>query len=130
MFENGILRRTCRPFFDRELDAWRSRHNVELREMTGIPLITNVIMAQRLSWAGYVCRVDGVRLIGQVARGRPERRRPPGRPRMRWSDNIKTDMEKLGVAGPEVWWDIALDRGRWKLLVAAAKNHRGSQPVY
>ena len=100
-----------------------------MREMTEVPLITSTIMAQRLRWAGHVARADEDRLISQVARGQPEGRRPPGRPRMRWSDNIKKDMTKLGVDDPGDWWDVAQDRGRWKLLVVAAKSHRGPQPV-
>ena len=83
VFENGILRRICKPVFDAELGQWRRRHNNELREMTKVPFITSTIMAQRLRWAGHVARADENRLISQVARGQPEGRRPPGRPRMR-----------------------------------------------
>ena len=125
VFENGILRKICGPVFDAGIGQWRRRHNYELREMTEVPLITSIIMAQRLRWAGHVARADEDRLISKIARGQPEGRRPTGRPRMRWSDNVKKDMMKLGVDGPTEWWDIALDRGRWKLLVTAAKSHGG-----
>ena len=89
VFENGILRRICGSVYDAELGRWRRRHNNELREMTEVPLITSTIMAQRLRWAGHVARAEENRLISQVARGQPEGRRPPGRPRMRWSDDKK-----------------------------------------
>ena len=121
--------RICGPVFDVESGQWRRRHNFELREMTKVPLITSTIMGQRLRWAGHVARADENRLISEIAKGQPEGRRPTGRPRMRWSDNIKKDTEKLGVDDPENWWDIALDRGRWRLLVVAAMSHGGPQPV-
>ena len=66
-------------------------------------------------------------IVKQIAQGTPEGRRPVGRPRMRWSDNIKKDLELLGVENPTEWWDIAQNRGQWRLLVKAAKDHMDPQ---
>ena len=125
VFENGILRRICGPVWDAELGQWRRRHNNELREMTRVPLITSFIMAQRLRWAGHVARAGEGRLISLVTTRQPEGRRPPGRPRMRWSDIVKRDLGELQADNPGGWWDVAQDRDRWRLLVSAAKSHMG-----
>ena len=129
VFENGILRRICGPVWDIELGQWRRRHNRELREMTSMPLIISIIMAQRLRWAGHVARAEEDRLISLVTTRQPEGSRPPGRPCMRWSDNVKQDLGKLQVDNSGGWWDIARDRDRWRLLVAAAMSHMGPQPL-
>ena len=124
-----ILRRICGPAWDAELGQWRRRHNVELREMTNIPLITSIIMAQRLRWARHVARADEDWLISLVTTRQPEGRRPPGRPRMRWSNNVKQDLGKLQVDNLRDWWDVAQYRDRWRFLVAVAKSHVGPQPL-
>ena len=66
-------------------------------------------------------------LAKEVALGTPHGRRPPGRPRKRWSDNIRDDLVLLGVQNPDRWWDYAQDRQQWKQLVTAAKDHMGVQ---
>ena len=65
----------------------------------------------------------------QVMFNIPQGRRPLGRPRMRWKDNIKKDAELLGVEDPDRWWDVALDRGEWRGFVKAAKDHPGPEPA-
>ena len=89
--------------------------------------ITSYIRAQRLRWAGHVARMPDHELAKQVALGTPHGRRPPGRPKMRWSDNVRNDLRLLNVANPEDWWIHAQDRRRWKNLVLAAKDHMGLQ---
>ena len=70
---------------------------------------------------------------GRIARGamfgRPEGRRPPGRPRMRWEDNVKRDVEQFGMEAPDHWHDVALNRREWGRLVKAAKDHMGPEPM-
>ena len=65
--------------------------------------------------------------VKEIARGTPIGRRPPGRPRMRWIDNVHADLAMLGVQDPQDWWELAQDRRRWRLLVEAAKGHVGLQ---
>ena len=62
--------------------------------------ITSYVRAQRLRWAGHVARREEGSLLGRVLEGRPEGRRPPGRPRMRWADCVRNDLRLLEVANP------------------------------
>ena len=125
VFENNILRRVCGPVRDEVTGDWRRRHNTELRELSGLPPITNYIRSQRLRWAGHVARRDHNSLIKGVEAGRPAGRRPVGRPRMRWSDNIVRDLEHLEVENPAEWRAKAQDREEWHLLVIASKDQMG-----
>ena len=125
VFENGILRRIYGRVRDVETGEWRRRHNRELRELSRLPPITSFVKSQRLRWAGHVARMADDALPRRVLDGIPEGRRPLGRPRLRWSDCVKQDLQLLGVADPERWREMAQDRRRWRLLVAAAKDHPG-----
>ena len=129
VFENGVLRQIYGPVFDPEMGAWRRRHNEELRNLTGLPPITNIIRSQRLRWAGHLARMPEDRVAKGVLRGRPEGTRPLGRPRMRWLDNVERDVGQLGLEEVEDWWEVAQDRMGWQHLVKAAMDHRGPQPV-
>ena len=125
VFERKILRSIYGRVWDDEAQEWRIRHNIELLELSNLPPISSYIRAQRLRWAGQVARLDDGNLTKEVARGRPHGRRPPGRPRQRWEDNIKSDLRLLGVADPEQCWTAALDRRRWRELFSAVKSHMG-----
>ena len=127
VFEHRILRRILGPVRDEETGEWRIRHNIELRELTGLKPITSFVSAQRLRWAGHVARLPDDDVMKQVTRSLPHGRRPPGRPRMRWEDNLRSDLAMLGVQHPESWWDLAQDRRQWRTLVQAAKDHHGLQ---
>ena len=125
VFEHGVLRRICGPVRDEETNEWRRRHNRELRDMTRLAPVTSFVRSQRLRWAGHVARMDAGSLERRMLEGCPEGRRPPGRPRLRWSDCVRSDLRLLGVDDPEGWIDLAQDRRRWRLLVLAAKDHPG-----
>ena len=71
----------------------------------------------------------GDRMAKKAMFGKPQGRRPVGRPRNRWMDNICKDVELLGMEDPDRWWDVALDRGEWRYLVQAAKDHMGPEPA-
>ena len=103
VFEHSMLRRIYGAVWDDDVAAWRMRHNAELRELSQLPPITNFIRSQRLRWAGHVARKDDNDIIKRVAQGRPEGHRPPGRPRLRWTDTIKKDQQQLEVQDPENW---------------------------
>ena len=127
VFEHRILRRILGRVRDEESGEWRIRHNAELRELTGLAPITSHIRAQRLRWAGHVARLPDGSTTKEVARGTPLGRRPPGRPRMRWADNVRADLAALDVPNPEDWWALAQDRRQWRTLVTAAKDQIGLQ---
>jgi hypothetical protein len=86
-----VLRRTFGP--KREEDgSWRKLHNDELHSLYSSPNIVRVIKSRRMKWAGHVARMGEGRGVYRVLAGRPEGKRPLGRPRCRWEDNIKMDL--------------------------------------
>ena len=127
VFERTILRKIFGPIRDED-GEWRMRHNVDLMRLARIPPISNFIRAQRLRWAGHVARSAEDGLLRRVLMETPEGRRPPGRPRQRWLDCVKADVAMLGE-DPEMWMALAEDRRRWRLLVLAAMDHQGLEPM-
>jgi hypothetical protein len=82
-----------------------------------------VIKARRMRWAGHAARVGEVRGAYNILVGRPEWRRPLGRPRRRWEDNIKMDLREIRF-GDVDWIYWAQDRDRWRALVNMVVNLR------
>ncbi|KAJ4429655.1 hypothetical protein ANN_21856 [Periplaneta americana] len=78
---------------------------------------------RRLRWAGHVARMGESRNAYRVLVGRPEGKRPLGRPRRRWEDNIKMDLREVGYDDRE-WINFAQDRDQWRAYVGAAMNLR------
>ena len=76
-----------------------------------------------MRWAGHVARMGEERGVYRVLVGKPEGRRPLGRPRRRWVDNIRMDLQEVGC-GYMYWTGLAQDRGRWRTLVSAVMNLR------
>ena len=77
----------------------------------------------RLRWAGHVARMEEGRGVHKVLVGKPEGKRPLGRPRLRWEDNIKMDLKEVG-RGCGDWMELAQDRDRWRALVSTVMNLR------
>jgi hypothetical protein len=78
-----------------------------------------MIKSRRTRWAGYVARMGTKRGVYRVLVWKPEGKRPLGRPRRRWADNIKMDLQEVGCGGMD-WIELAEDRDRWRALVNAA----------
>ena len=78
---------------------------------------------RRMRWAGHVARMGQGRGVHRVLVGKPEGKRPLGRPRRRWEDNIKMDLQEVG-GGCEDWMELAQDRDRWRALVSTVMNLR------
>jgi len=76
-----------------------------------------------MKWAGHVARMGEKRGLYRVLVGKPEGKRPLGRPRHRWKDNIKMDLREVGCGGTD-WIDLAQDRERWRALVNVVMNLR------
>ena len=74
-----------------------------------------------MRWAGHVARMDEERGACRVLVGKPEGKRPVGRPRRRWVDNIRMDLQDVGC-GYVDWIGLAQDRDRWRTLVSAVIN--------
>jgi hypothetical protein len=95
----------------------------DLHGLYSSPSIVRVIKARRVRWAGHVARMGEMRGAYNVLVGRPEGRRPLGRPRRRWEDNIKMDLMEIGF-GDLDWIHWAQDRDRWRAVVNTVMNLR------
>jgi hypothetical protein len=121
VFENRVLRRVFWPKRDEVTGEWRKLHNEELNDLYSLPNIVRVVKSRR--WAGHVARMGEERGVHRVLVGKPEGKRPLGRPRRRWEDNIKMDVQEVG-GGRGDWMELAQDRDRWWALVSTVKNLR------
>ena len=120
MFENRALRRVIGPKRDEVTGEWRKLHNEELRDLYSLPNIVRVVKSRRMGWAGHVARMVEGRGVHRVLVGKPEVKRPLGRPRHRWEDNIKMELQEVGGGGD--WMELAQDRDRWRALVNMVMN--------
>jgi len=91
------------PKRDEVTKEWRKLHNEELDDLYYSSNIVRLIKSRRMSWAGHVARMGERRGVYRVLVGKPEGKRPPGRPKSRWEGNIKMDLQKVG-------WGYGLDR--------------------
>ena len=98
-------------------------HNEELNDLYSSPNIVRVIKWRRMRWAGYVARMGEEREEYRVLVGKPEGTRPLGRPRRRWEDDIRMDLQEVGC-GYMDWIGLAQHRDRWRTLVSAVMNIR------
>ena len=108
VFENRVLRRIFGPKRDGVTGQWRKLHNEELNDLYPSPNILRVVKS-RMIWAGHVAGMEEGRSVHKVLFGKPEGKRPLGRPRRRWEDNIKMDLEEVGRRCGD-WMELAQDR--------------------
>ena len=87
------------------------------------PILFWVTKLKRMRWAGHVARMGARRGVYRVLVGNPEGKRPLGRPKHRWEDNIKMDLQEVGYGGID-WIELAQDRESWLVLVNAVMNLR------
>jgi hypothetical protein len=109
------------PKRDEVTGEWRKLHKEELNDLYCSPNIVRLIQSRRLRWAGHVARMGERRGVYRVWVGKPEGKRPLGRPRHRWEDNIKMDLQEMECGGMD-WIELAQDRGRWCALANAVMN--------
>jgi hypothetical protein len=126
--ENRVLRKIFGPKKDEVTEDWRRLHNEELNDLYSSPNIIRIIKSRQKRRAGHVARIEEKRVAYRISVGRPEGRRPLGRPRRRWEDNIKMDLEEVGWVGMD-WFEMPQDRDRWRDLVNAVMNLRVPQNV-
>jgi len=125
VFENMVLRRIFGPRRDEVTGEWRRLHNEELNDLYSSTIIVRVIKSIRMRWAGYMARMGEEMGVYRVLVGKLEGKRPLGRPRRIWVDNIRTDLQEVGY-GYMDWIGLAQDRDRWRALVSAVMNLRVS----
>jgi hypothetical protein len=114
-----VLRRIFGP--KREEDgSWRKLHNDELHDLYSSPNVVRVIKSRRMRWARHVARMGEGRGVYRVLVGRPEGRRPLGRRRRRWEDNIKMDLREIGID----WANWIQGRVQWRAFVNTLMNLR------
>ena len=123
LFENMVLRRIFGPRRDEVTGEWRRLHYEELNDLYYSPNIVRVIKSRRIRWAEHVARMGEERGAYRVLVGKPEGKRPLGRPRCRWVDNIRMELQEVGCAYMD-WIGLAQDRDRWRRLVSAVMNLR------
>ncbi|KAJ4441071.1 hypothetical protein ANN_10921 [Periplaneta americana] len=123
VFENKVLRKIFGAKRDEVTGEWRKLHNTELHALYSSPDIIRNIKSRRLRWAGHVARMGESRNAYRVLVGRPEGKRPFGRPRRRWEDNIKMDLREVGYDDRD-WINLPQDRDQWQAYVRAAMNLR------
>ena len=123
VFDNMVLRRIFGPRGDEVTGEWRRFHNEELNDLYSSPNIMRVTKSRRMRWAGHVARMCEERRVYKVLVGKPEGRRPLGRPRRRWVDIIMMDLQEV-ECGYMDWIGLAQDRDRWQTLVSAVMNFR------
>jgi hypothetical protein len=103
---------------------WRKLHNEELNDLYSLPNIVRVVKLRRMRWVGHVARVGEDRVVHRVLVRKPEGKRPLGRPRRRWEDNIKMDLQEVGGGGRGDWMELTQDRDRWRALVGTVIDFR------
>jgi hypothetical protein len=122
--DSGFVRtRVLRMFGSkREEDGlWRKLHNDELHSMYSSLNIVRVIKSRRMRWAGHVACTGEGRGVYRVLVGKPEGKRPLGRPRHRWEDNIKMGLREMGIDGVNWIW-LAQDRVQWWAFANTVMN--------
>jgi hypothetical protein len=123
VFENRGVRRIFGPKRDEVTGGWRKLHIEELHNLYSSPSIIRIITSRRMRWAGHVARIGEKRNVCRLLVGKPEGKRPLGRPRRRLMDNIKMDLLEVGLSVVD-WIDLAQDRYRWRALLNSVMNLR------
>src|SRR5215471_8523802 len=98
-------------------------HNEEPKDLYSSPSIFQVVKSRRMRGEGHVARMGEERGVHRVLVEKPEGKRPLGRPRRRWEDNIKMDLQQAG-GGRGDWMELAQDRDGWWALVGTVRDFR------
>jgi hypothetical protein len=123
VFENRILRRIFGPKRDGMTRGWIKLYNEQLHNLYSSPSIIRIIKSKRMRWTGHVARMGEKRNVYRLLVGKPEGKRPLGRPRRRWINNIKMDLLEIAMSVVD-WIGLAQDRYKWRALVNSVMNLR------
>jgi hypothetical protein len=127
VFENRVLRRIFGPKRDEVTGEWRKMHNEALHNLYSSPDIIRQVKSRRMRWAGHMALMGEERKVYKVLAGRPEGKRPLGRPMRRWEYGIRMDLREIGLGGVD-WIRLAQDRDWWRAVVSAVMNLRVLAP--
>ena len=123
VFENRVLGKVFGPKRDEVTEERRKLHNEKLYDLYSLPNIVRMVKSRRMRLLGHVAHMGEDRGLQRMLVGKPEGKRPLGRPRRRWEDNIKMDLQEVG--GDRVdWMELAQDRDRWRALVGTVRDFR------
>jgi len=106
VFENRVLRGIFGPKTDEVTGRWRKLQNEELSDLYSSSNIFRVIKSRRMKWAGNVARMGESRVLYRVLVGKHEGKRPLGKSKLRWEDNIKMGLREVGCGGMD-WIELA-----------------------
>jgi hypothetical protein len=123
VFENRVLRRIFGPKRDEVTGGWRKLYNESLHYLYASPSVIRMIKSKTMIWAVHVARRGEKRNAYRLLVEDPEGKKPLGRSRRRWVDNIKMNLREIGWGGMD-WIDLAQDRDQWRALVNAVMNLR------
>jgi hypothetical protein len=121
VFENRVLRRIFGPMRAEVTGDWRELHNEELHNLYSSSDIIPMKKSRTMRWAGHVARMGVKRNAYRILAGKPEGKRPLGKPRRRWVDNIKIDLRDIGWDCMD-WIDLAQDMISGGLFVNTVMN--------
>jgi hypothetical protein len=99
VFESRVLGRILGPKRDEVTGEWIKLHNEELHNLYSSPDIITQVKSRRMKWAGQMARMGEERKVYKGLVGKPEGKRPLGRPRCRWEDGIRMDLREIGLGG-------------------------------
>jgi hypothetical protein len=111
-----------RSYFSKAIDP-RELNNEELHNLYSSSGIIRIIKSRKMRWAGHMARMGAKRNVYMLLVGKPEGKRPPGRPRRRWIDNIKVDLLEIRLSVVD-WIGLVQDRCRWRALVNSVMDLR------
>ena len=118
IFERKIMRKILGP--TRTEDGyWRIKTNQEISDTLKGQIIIGFIKKQRLKWFGHVERMTEDNNVKKIKRWKPMSKRPKGRPKLRWEDDVSEDIKGMNLRN---WRNLAQDRERWKKVVEQAKT--------
>ena len=123
VFEYKELRRIFELKRGKVSGEWRKSIMSELNDLYSSSIIILVIKSRRTRWVWHEARMVKSRCVHRVLVGKPEGKRPRGRPRRRWKDNIMVDLQEVGCGGMD-WNELVQDRDRWRAVVNAVLNLR------
>jgi hypothetical protein len=104
-----VLKGICGPKRDGVTGRWRKLHNEELHNLYSSPNVIRIAKSRRMRLAGHVARMGEKTNVYRLLVGKPAGKRPLGRPRRSWIDNIKMDLSKIGLSVVD-WIGLAQDR--------------------